>query len=157
MHINLILILIYLWYLLNLWHLVVIFFHFILAIIFISNSAWFADNFIIITAQLIVGQGLPPWFFCSVTLIHCSWVNGIFWVIVFYLMYLYILDIMNKVLLQGLIISSPLSMSSSMVPRLARAVTWPVPAPVAQGHHRPSNTATCPSRGLYDPEMMAME
>ena len=32
----------------------------------------------------------------------------------------------------------------TMVPRLARAVTWPVPAPVARGHHGPWNTATCP-------------
>ena len=32
---------------------------------------------------------------------------------------------------------------NNLVPRLARAVTWPVPAPVVQGHHGPSNTATC--------------
>ena len=44
-----------------------------------------------------------------------------------------------------------------LVPRLARAVTWPVPAPVARGHHGPSNTATCPIRWLRYPEMMAME
>ena len=44
-----------------------------------------------------------------------------------------------------------------LVPRLARAVTWPMPAPVAQGRHGPSNTSTCPIRGLRDPEMMAME
>ena len=45
----------------------------------------------------------------------------------------------------------------TLVPRLALAVTWPVPAPVAQGHHGPLNTATCPIRGLRDPEMMTME
>ena len=31
-----------------------------------------------------------------------------------------------------------------VVPRLAHAVTWPVPAPVARGHHGPLNTATFP-------------
>ena len=31
-----------------------------------------------------------------------------------------------------------------LVPRLERAVTWPLPAPVAWGHHGPSKTATCP-------------
>ena len=31
-----------------------------------------------------------------------------------------------------------------LVPRLARAVTWSVPTPVARGHQGPSNTANCP-------------
>ena len=38
----------------------------------------------------------------------------------------------------------PLITHTTLVPRLARVVTWPVPAPVAWGHHGPSNTATCP-------------
>ena len=44
-----------------------------------------------------------------------------------------------------------------LVPRLARAVTWLVPAPVARGHHGPLNTATCPIRVLRNPAMMKME
>ena len=44
-----------------------------------------------------------------------------------------------------------------LVPRLARAVTWPVPAPVARGHHGPLNTSTCPIRGIRDPARMTME
>ena len=44
-----------------------------------------------------------------------------------------------------------------LVPRLARAVTWPVPAPVAQGHHGLLHTTTCPIRGLRDAAMMKME
>ena len=39
---------------------------------------------------------------------------------------------------------SPPNSIPYMVLRLARAVTWPVPAPVARGQHGPSNTATCP-------------
>ena len=43
-----------------------------------------------------------------------------------------------------------------LVLRLARAVTWTMPAPVARGHHELLNTATCPIRGLYNPAMMTM-
>ena len=45
----------------------------------------------------------------------------------------------------------------NLVPYLARTLTWPVPAPVARGHHRPLSTATCPIRGLCDPAMMNLE
>ena len=45
----------------------------------------------------------------------------------------------------------------TMVPHLARAVTWPVPAPVARGHQGPLNTATCFIRGLRYPATMTVE
>ena len=44
-----------------------------------------------------------------------------------------------------------------LVTRLARAITWPVPPPVARGHHGLLNTATCPIRGLRDPSTITME
>ena len=47
-------------------------------------------------------------------------------------------------ILTYLVFLSIVYMQECLVPHLACAVTWPLPAPMAQGHHGPLNTATCP-------------